>query len=82
MTAVTVNGFEIFTWAILARVNPNAHNPRYGRDCRSGPVVVGTIMACSAQEAEREAEEEGLTYNPEMGEYHYVLDRAVKLPTI
>lgn len=30
--------------AVLARVNPNAHNPRYGRDCHAEPTLAGIVM--------------------------------------
>ena len=79
----TLNGQELpitFAWAVLARINPNAHNTRYGRDCHAPAVVRAVIWAFSAEDALDEAMGTGITYNPEVGEYHWLGERAVKLP--
>jgi hypothetical protein len=64
-------------YQIYRRVNPNAHNVRYGRDCRAPAVLCGEVEACDEHAAQAEAERLGMVYNPDMGEYEWLFDRAV-----
>ena len=57
---------------IFAVVNPNAHNPRYGRDCHAPACIVGQVEAESAEQAQDMAYEQGMTYNPEQSQYEWL----------
>ena len=61
---------------VFRRVNPNAHNVRYGRDCNAPAEPCGVVEAPDAYQAQAEAERLGWTYNPEVGEYEWLFDRA------
>jgi len=66
-----VNGCELVQWVVFQTVNPNAHNPRYGRDCHAAPVAVDAVWATSAEMALDMAAAAGYDYCPEAGRYHY-----------
>jgi len=66
-----VNELELVQWVIFQSVNPNAHNPRYGRDCHAAPVAVDTVWATSEQMAMGMATDLGYDYDPEAGQYQY-----------
>lgn len=53
-------------------VNPNAHNPRYGRDCHAPARMAGVVTARNLQEAWKIAED-SYGYQPEQGQYSYLL---------
>jgi len=63
-------------YQIFRRVNPNAHNLRYGRDVWAPAVMCGEVEACDEHAAQAEAERLGWVYNPDVGEYEYLFDRA------
>jgi hypothetical protein len=66
--------FEVF-----AKVNPNAHNVRYGRDMAAAPESVGVFTAADEWAARDAAAEDGHTYNPERGQYEWIFSHAVEL---
>jgi len=63
-------------FTIFRTVNPNAHNLRYGRDCRAPAEACGTVDAENEFAAQSEAERLGMVYSPDAGEYEYLFDRA------
>ena len=71
---------ELRRYAIYCAVNPNAHNPRYGRDINSPSVIRGYVMAGSAVEAQMEAALSGITYCPDQGQYNWLFDWAELAP--
>ena len=72
-----LNGQDIVLWNVWTRVNPNAHNVRYGRNCRDPAVVVGQVVAGNEHDAVMIAEVE-YGYNPGVGQYEYLLDRVTR----
>lgn len=66
---------RVYEFRVYARVNPNAHSVRYGRDCRAPAIAVGTVFSSTIEGAVTAACEQGLTYNPEMGAYAWLLSR-------
>ena len=69
--------FEVF-----AKVNPNAHNPRYGRDMHAKAESVGIYKARDEYHARDQATDDGLIYNPSVGQYEYIYSHAVELSDI
>jgi hypothetical protein len=69
--------FEVF-----AIVNPNAHNPRYGRDMHAPAVSVGVYIARDEYHARDQATDDGLIYNPSVAQYEWVYSHCVQLKDI
>jgi hypothetical protein len=69
--------FEVF-----AIVNGNAHNPRYGRDMHAPAVSVGVYTARDEYHARDQATDDGLIYNPSVGQYEWIYSHCVKLSDI
>ena len=63
-------------YQIFRKVNANAHNVRYGRDCHAPAVACGVVEAADEYAARDEAERLGLVYCPDAGQYEYLFDRA------
>ena len=69
--------FEVF-----AKVNPNAHNIRYGRDMHAKAESVGIYKARDEYHARDQATDDGLIYNPSVGQYEYIYSHSVQLADI
>jgi len=72
-----LNGQDIVLWDVWTRVNPNAHNVRYGRNCRDPAVISGQVAAGNERDAIELAQDE-FGYNPDRGQYEYLLDRVTR----
>ena len=72
-----LNGQDIVLWDVWTRVNPNAHNVRYGRNCRDPAVVAGQVVAGNEADAMVLACAE-YGYNPEVGQYEYLVDKVTR----
>ena len=59
-------------WDVWTVVNPNAHNVRYGRDCRAPAVVEGQVTAGDELAAMEIAHEE-FGYCPDKGQYELLV---------
>ena len=69
--------FEVF-----AIVNPNAHNIRYGRDMHAAAESVGIYTARDEYHARDQAADDGLIYNPSVGQYEYIYSHSIELANI
>jgi len=72
-----LNGQDLVLWDVWTRVNPNAHNVRYGRNCHDPAVMAGQVIAGNEQDAIELAQDE-FGYNPDRGQYEYLLSRVTR----
>ena len=65
-------GHQQQRFSVWAVVNPNAHNVRYGRDCRAPAVITGVVIARNLKQAWKIADAH-YGYRPDQRQYEYLL---------